>query len=446
MKKILLFLFVFVSLLITAQDARYNGWLLNGNGIGTNPFYIGTNDNNSLVFKTNNTSRLVIDGTGVFRIVPVSSSSIIGNRSGTFWYDSISNGLGFAYYQSRYSTGNFMTLTDSVIYGVHRTQRTGAVSDGYLVGTSSNHNLNFCVNMNGGNLPAMSICTVSGGNGGVIINPLTTTYTTDASCRIRTNGGVTYFLNLVDFVGAGQTVFAVASGISGAVLMRNKVAIGSTVTPTANMHVVGDMSVSSTFTNNGLFKSLTTFSVGSTATFASSVVIGASTAANAVLTVIGSGSISSTFTVAGIFKPTGGILGTTTNDNATAGNCGEATNALLAVGSATSLATTVVSNVVSISLTAGDWDVSGNININETTSTVTERVGGVTSTIGTIPVDGSECYNGNLVTLLSGKNTISVPRKRFSLNATTTIYLVVKCTFSAGTEAAYGTIVARRIR
>ncbi len=146
------------------------------------------------------------------------------------------------------------------------------------------------------------------------------------------------------------------------------------------------------------------------------------------------------------FGTTNAIVGTATNNSATAGHIGEYVSSLIAVGSAVSLTTATPANVTSISLTAGDWDVEGNINFTETTATVTARSGGVTSTTATIPTDGSEVYNGSQTVVITSINSITSSRKRFSLSGTTTVYLVTSATFSAGTVAAFGSITARRVR
>lgn len=142
----------------------------------------------------------------------------------------------------------------------------------------------------------------------------------------------------------------------------------------------------------------------------------------------------------------GGIVGTTTNNSASAGNVGEYVTSLVAIGSPVSLSTTVASNVTSISLTAGDWDVDGQVSFTEGTSTVTARSAGVTITTGTVPTDGSEGYCGVQSTVTSEINSISLVKKRFSLSTTTTIFLVGKATFTAGTCGGFGVITARRVR
>lgn len=142
----------------------------------------------------------------------------------------------------------------------------------------------------------------------------------------------------------------------------------------------------------------------------------------------------------------GQFLATATNDNASAGNVGESTTSTVASGSAISLSTATVANITSISLTSGDWEVSGNVNYSYSSATVTAASGGVTSTSATVPSDGTEINSGLQLTTTTALNSVSIPKKRFSLSGTTTVYLVAKTTFSAGTAVAYGSITARRAR
>jgi hypothetical protein len=139
-------------------------------------------------------------------------------------------------------------------------------------------------------------------------------------------------------------------------------------------------------------------------------------------------------------------LATTTNDSAGAGEIGQYTSSLVAVGSLVSLTTATAANVTSISLTAGDWDVEGNINVSYTAATMTAFTGGIGSTSATLPTDGSEVQSGLTLTTTTVKNGVTVPRKRMSLAGTTTVYLVASTTFTAGTAGAYGGITARRVR
>lgn len=140
------------------------------------------------------------------------------------------------------------------------------------------------------------------------------------------------------------------------------------------------------------------------------------------------------------------IQGSTTNDTATAGDLGEIVESKVASGSAVSLTTATAANVTSITLTAGDWDVSGNVNFAAASATSSAASAGISTTTATLPTDGTEAYNGEIITTASSNSTITLPRKRISLSGTTTIYLVGSKTFSAGTVGAFGAINARRVR
>ena len=140
------------------------------------------------------------------------------------------------------------------------------------------------------------------------------------------------------------------------------------------------------------------------------------------------------------------LAGTTSNDNAPSGTYGEFVSSYVAVGSPVALTTATEANVTSISLTAGDWDVEGNVNIAGATATYTQGQAAISTTTATLSTDGSEVYSGAGFTLLSVTDGITLPRKRISIAATTTVYLVAKATFSAGTMGSYGGITARRVR
>lgn len=140
------------------------------------------------------------------------------------------------------------------------------------------------------------------------------------------------------------------------------------------------------------------------------------------------------------------ILGTNDGSAATAGDVGEATAAMVASGSAVALTTATGANVASITLTAGDWDVAGNVNVACSSATHTGSTAGFSTTSATPPTDGSEGYNGTQLTTASATLSVPVVLGRVSLTSTTTVYLTVKSTFSAGTAGAFGKIVARRRR
>src|SRR5438132_1360022 len=141
--------------------------------------------------------------------------------------------------------------------------------------------------------------------------------------------------------------------------------------------------------------------------------------------------------------------GTSTNDNATAGNPGEYVTATLATGSSITLTTNTAANVTSISLTAGDWDVTGAVDfIFGATTSYTNLVGSISTTSATIGAQDSlfDFETPAAVPTAGADCTFAVPTVRVSIASTTTVYLVAKGTFTVSSLKSYGTIRARRIR
>ena len=139
--------------------------------------------------------------------------------------------------------------------------------------------------------------------------------------------------------------------------------------------------------------------------------------------------------------------GTSTNNNAASGCIGEYTSATTAYASKVSLTSNTAANIVSISLTAGDWDVQFNpVFTQDTPLTTSGLLAGVSSSSATLPSGAAERAHSP-----SGPNgnsdlSIAPPVTRISLASTTTIYGVATGIFSAGTMSAYGFIRARRVR
>jgi len=140
----------------------------------------------------------------------------------------------------------------------------------------------------------------------------------------------------------------------------------------------------------------------------------------------------------------GHYSGEPSNGNALAGEVGEYISSSIAIGSAISLTTNVQTNITSISLTAGDWNVWGTIAFNDTGITSTSTIGSVSTTSATLGTPQSGAYFN-----VPGQLTNPVfptGLTRIVLSSTTTVYLVAFRAFSAGTSAAYGGIFARRAR
>lgn len=140
------------------------------------------------------------------------------------------------------------------------------------------------------------------------------------------------------------------------------------------------------------------------------------------------------------------LTGVTDNSSAAAGIVGEHVWSPKVSGSAVSLTTATSEDVTFIDLTAGDWDVEGNVNFAGISATVTAKKAGISATSATVPTDGTEVFSGLQTTTLTTTDGVTLPRKRISLAGPTRIYLVAQATFSAGTVSAFGSISARRVR
>jgi hypothetical protein len=138
------------------------------------------------------------------------------------------------------------------------------------------------------------------------------------------------------------------------------------------------------------------------------------------------------------------IVGTTTNDSASAGRVGEFVSSTVA-NTTVSLTSGTPANVTSISLTAGDWDVSGMVIFNTAGTTVmSAQVAGVSSTSATL-VTYQFANIAGTQSAGAGGNVVT-PVVRISLSATTTVYLVAQGNFTTSTCQAGGVIRARRAR
>lgn len=133
--------------------------------------------------------------------------------------------------------------------------------------------------------------------------------------------------------------------------------------------------------------------------------------------------------------------GTTTNDDALAGQVGEYVSAAAAP---VSVSSGTPGNITSISLTAGDWEISGTVTWQASggsvMTTVALSINTVSATLGGAESILQTTFTANGVAMLWAGPS------RFSLSGTTTIYLVELVGFTGGAVNANGTIAARRIR
>lgn len=142
------------------------------------------------------------------------------------------------------------------------------------------------------------------------------------------------------------------------------------------------------------------------------------------------------------------LAGVTTNSNAAAGAIGEFISSTVLAGSGIALATNTATNITTISLTAGDWDVSGNLAINVNGSVVLNQVvGWISTTSAAVPTapnaggrsDWAGSATGIPIILCTGP-------MRLSLTVTTTVYLSGLVQWTVAQPGGYGFIGARRRR
>jgi len=151
-------------------------------------------------------------------------------------------------------------------------------------------------------------------------------------------------------------------------------------------------------------------------------------------------------TVTGLSTLTGGIVGVSTNSSATAGNVGEYVSSVASgVGQGS---TGTYANITSISLTAGDWDVTGQPSYQANSGTgLGQFFGAVSAYSGSATTD--HVLYDNVVEGVPSSSynvTLTIAQWRVSLSATTTIYLKAALVWGSGTSTIAGRISARRVR
>jgi hypothetical protein len=111
---------------------------------------------------------------------------------------------------------------------------------------------------------------------------------------------------------------------------------------------------------------------------------------------------------------------------------------MTATSGAVGLTSGTVANVVPLTLTPGDWEVSGLVSFSATAGTSHTSFGAGLDAIGIL----------NQSTFPAGAMTqgIGVPPKRYNVTASTVVNLVANAAFSGGTVTAQGVVNARRTR
>jgi hypothetical protein len=157
--------------------------------------------------------------------------------------------------------------------------------------------------------------------------------------------------------------------------------------------------------------------------------------------------------VAGTFTGRLQGKGTTTNDDASAGQIGEVQTASLAAGSAVGLGSSTPADVTFMIMGEGDWDVWGFVNFTTAAGTSVTRVqGSISDNSGTLD-SSAQALGGNFfaavvpgATSNAFRVTVGPVRKKIANGVGTNVYLVALGGFTVNTLSAWGTIYARRVR
>jgi hypothetical protein len=114
---------------------------------------------------------------------------------------------------------------------------------------------------------------------------------------------------------------------------------------------------------------------------------------------------------------------------------------------AVALTTGTPTNVASIVLTAGDWELSASLDFALTGATITKFKGSTSKISATHGKDDQMASNLVNLTTITDTQAIAIPGIKVTVpeRATATYYLVAEAAFSAGTVAAYGKLKAKAL-
>lgn len=168
---------------------------------------------------------------------------------------------------------------------------------------------------------------------------------------------------------------------------------------------------------------------------------------------INSGGSAADIPITLISKGTSGvdIKGTATNNTAASGYVGEP---MISTQSTYTNYTTTATyqNIVSITLTAGDWDLDAFFTYSSNSATITAAANAIFA-VSTTTASASGATEGLNISYvpqaaLLGTSRFSdaIPTYRVSISGSTTYYLNTQATFTLGNPQFVGSIIARRIR
>jgi hypothetical protein len=129
-----------------------------------------------------------------------------------------------------------------------------------------------------------------------------------------------------------------------------------------------------------------------------------------------------------------------------AGEVGELISSAVLVAATKSLTTATPLDITSVTLTPGDWEVTGNFSVvlGSATCTAVKASTGTTAATHGLAQHGTDL--APLTTTASATLSHPIPTRHVQVaaGATQVIYLVATATFSAGTATGHGVLNARR--
>ena len=151
--------------------------------------------------------------------------------------------------------------------------------------------------------------------------------------------------------------------------------------------------------------------------------------------------------------PAASIVPTATNDDAAAGKLGEVIASEVLVGAHVAMSNNTATDITSVVLTAGDWEVTGMCCTDPAGTTTTALFAGwisdnVSATLPTAPNKGA--YTIDRRAIAAGLQQYYSPggpmRISVANGATKTVYLDMYITFAVSTMFGFGYLRARRAR
>lgn len=141
----------------------------------------------------------------------------------------------------------------------------------------------------------------------------------------------------------------------------------------------------------------------------------------------------------------GGLLQGGVTQAPSAGFIGEQIRSAVGSGSPVTINNATATNITSISLTAGIWDVSCVGAFNATAITGTICATSISTTSATNGTSGDNLISSPTLPTTSSNQMLTIPSYRITLTTTTTVYLVSQMNYTVGAGTGYGRISATRV-